>query len=125
MTPAYMQIYVYGATDWPDPLLRRSLYRWAVIGSLVIAAVFVVLLALSSNWSLRLIGAKWWKRLQRLSYVAFVLTVAHSVVFQLIESRTLLLVVALALLTAGVIAGQLAGWSRLRANAVSGRVDQG
>jgi sulfoxide reductase heme-binding subunit YedZ len=119
MTPAYMQIYVYGATSWPEPVLRRSLYSWAVIGSLVIAAVFAVLLLLSSNWSLRLMGAKWWKRLQRLSYLAFALTVAHSVAFQLIESRTLLLVIALALLTTAVVAAQLAGWSRVRRNPAS------
>lgn len=114
MTPAYMQVYVYGAGAWPAPELRHRLYSWAVIGSLVIAALFVLLLALSNNRSLRWLGPVWWKRLQRTSYVAFVLTVAHSIAFQVIESRTTVLVGALALLTLAVIAAQLAGWSSVR-----------
>lgn len=117
MNPAYMQLYVHGAADWPAPPVRSVMYRWAVLGSLVIAALFALLLLLSNNFSLRVLGPRWWKRLQRLSYLAFVLTVAHSVVFQVIESRTAVLVIALAALTLAVVAGQYAGWSRLRAAA--------
>lgn len=114
MTPAYMQAYIDVAGAWPAPGVRRQLYSWAVIGSLVIAAVFLVLLALSSNAALRRVGPTWWKRLQRLSYLAFALTVLHSVAFQVIESRSAWLVALLVLLTGAVLATQLAGWSRLR-----------
>lgn len=117
MTPEYMQVYVYGAESWPAPEMRRAMYRWAVIASLVIAALFLLLLALSNNAAIRLLGHRWWKRLQRASYLAFVLTVAHSAAFQLIEARSPWLAAALALITAAVIAAQVAGWSRLRAAA--------
>lgn len=114
MTPAYMQLWVDGSTAWPAPATRRSLYFWAVIGSLVIAAIFALLLALSSNWMLRVVGVKWWKRLQRLSYIAFALTVAHGLAFQVIESRTVVLVAALVGVTLAVLAAQLAGRNRCR-----------
>ena len=115
MTPIYMQIYVDGASAWPGPEVRREMYKWAVLGSLAIAALFVLLLALSNNFSLRRLGPVWWKRLQRSGYAAFGLTVAHGIAFQIIESRSVWLVTALALLTATVVAGQLAGRARLRA----------
>lgn len=117
MTPAYMQAWVDGAPAWPSAPVRRELYLWAVIGSLVVAALFVLLLALSSNVAMRRLGPAWWKRLQRGSYIAFVLTVAHSVVFQLIEGRTAWLVALLWLLAIAVAAAQAAGWRRVRATA--------
>jgi DMSO/TMAO reductase YedYZ heme-binding membrane subunit len=121
MTPDYMQLYVYGAEAWPAPELRRQLYGWAVIGSLVVAALFTLLLLLSNNLALRRLGPVWWKRLQRTSYVAFVLTVAHSVIFQLIESRTAVLVAALVIVTLSVLIAQVRGWSSVRAAARAGR----
>lgn len=121
MTPDYMQLYVYGAEAWPAPELRRRMYSWAVIGSLVVAALFLLLLLLSNNLSLRWLGPAWWKRLQRTSYVAFALTVAHSVAFQVIESRTAVLIAALALVTLGVVAAQIRGWSSVRAAARADR----
>jgi DMSO/TMAO reductase YedYZ heme-binding membrane subunit len=117
MNPAYMAIYIDGASAWPPPPVRRQLYFLAVVGSLGIAVLFALLLSLSSNRAIRWLGPVWWKRLQRTSYAAFALTIAHSVVFQLIEARTLWLVTALALLTIAVLAGQLAGRWRVRAAA--------
>lgn len=121
MTPEYMQLYVYGTEAWPAPELRRRLYGWAVIGSLVVAALFLLLLLLSNNLALRWLGPVWWKRLQRTSYVAFVLTIAHSVIFQLIESRTAVLAAALVIVTLGVLTAQFRGWSSVRAAARAGR----
>jgi DMSO/TMAO reductase YedYZ heme-binding membrane subunit len=120
MTPAYMKVYIAGAPAWPDAATRQQLYMWAVIGSLVIAALFVLLLALSSNRALRLVGPTWWKRLQRGSYLAFGLTVAHAAVFQLIEGRHAALVVLLVLLSLAVALVQARGWLAVRRQAASG-----
>ncbi len=114
MNPGYIQVYVDGAAAWPGPAARRQLYFLSVVASLVVAALFALLLALSSNRAIRWLGPLWWKRLQRASYPAFALTVSHGVAFQLIESRTRWLIAALALLTATVAAAQLAAWSRIR-----------
>lgn len=109
MNMEYMATFVDGALQAPSPTVRRELYFWSVIAGLVIAALFLLLLGLSSNAALRLIGARWWKRLQRTSYAAFALTAAHGVAFQLIEGRSASLVLLFALLTAAVIGGQAAG----------------
>lgn len=114
MNPEYMALYVRGAQPWPAEELRRLMYRWAVLGSLVIAALFVMLLALSNNLSIRWLGPRWWKRLQRASYPAFVLTVGHSIAFQILEARTIGLVIALAFVTLAVLVAQYTGWATLR-----------
>jgi len=36
---------------------------------------------------MRLIGQRWWKRLHRLSYIVFTLTILHGLGFQVLESR--------------------------------------
>jgi DMSO/TMAO reductase YedYZ heme-binding membrane subunit len=93
--------------------VRLELYSAAVIASLVVAALFVLLLAISSNRALGWLGQRRWKSLQRASYPAFALTVAHGFAFQLIEGRVPWLVAALALLVLAVLAAQLAGWQRV------------
>jgi DMSO/TMAO reductase YedYZ heme-binding membrane subunit len=114
MSLEYMQLYVRGADAWPAPAVRELMYRWAVLASLVIAVLFVLLLALSNNLAIRLLGNRWWKRLQRASYPAFVLTAGHSIAFQIIEARTGWLVAALAVIIAAVLIAQYAGRARLR-----------
>lgn len=113
MTPLYMASVVDAAPGWPG-LAPRQLYLWAVSGSLVIAAIFVLLLGLSSNRALRRLGPRWWKRLQRASYLAFLLTVAHAAVFQRLEGRAWPLVLLLAGVAVAVLAGQWLGWRAVR-----------
>jgi sulfoxide reductase heme-binding subunit YedZ len=52
------------------------------------AFVFVLLLALSNDMSLRKLGVERWKSLQRWAYAAMVLTAAHSIAYQRIETRS-------------------------------------
>lgn len=114
MNMEYMATFIDGALRAPAPAVRRSLYFWSVIGGLVIAALFALLMALSSNLALRIVGAKWWKRLQRTSYAAFALTAAHGFVFQLIEARNAALVLLFVALVAAVLGGQIIGTLAVR-----------
>jgi DMSO/TMAO reductase YedYZ heme-binding membrane subunit len=114
MNLEYMELYVRGARQWPAPEVRELMYRWAVLGSLLIAALFVLLLALSNNFAIRLLGNRWWKRLQRASYPAFALTVGHSIAFQILEVRSAWLVAAFVIITVAVVVAQYAGHARLR-----------
>jgi DMSO/TMAO reductase YedYZ heme-binding membrane subunit len=114
MNLEYMELYVRGAGTWPVPAVRELMYRWAVLGSLLIAVLFLLLLALSNNLAIRLLGKRWWKRLQRASYPAFALTVGHSIAFQILEARTVWLVAAFAVITAAVLIAQYAGHAWLR-----------
>lgn len=121
MNLEYMDLYVRGAEGWPAPAVRELMYRWAVLGSLLIAVLFLLLLALSNNLAIRLLGNRWWKRLQRASYPAFALTVGHSIAFQILEARTAWLVAAFVVITAAVLVAQYAGRVWLRSQSHSRR----
>ena len=71
--------------------------RWAVrvdafgltnwVG-LTATCVFVLLLALSNDWSLRRLGRVRWKSLQRYVYPSALFVVLHGVVYQVLEQRS-------------------------------------
>jgi sulfoxide reductase heme-binding subunit YedZ len=109
MNYEYLGIYVEAAPVPPSPEIRSELYSWGTISGYVIAVLFVVLLALSNDWAMRKIGLKWWKRIQRVSYVGFLLTCVHAFLFQVLESREALWVVVVILITLAVFFGQVRG----------------
>jgi sulfoxide reductase heme-binding subunit YedZ len=69
------------------PALQSTLFGFANYTGLVAAMLLLLLLLISNDVSLRNLGVKRWKNLQRFSYFAFVFTVAHGVAYQLIEKR--------------------------------------
>lgn len=68
--------------------LRHDQFGLANDTGLLAAGLLVLLLATSNDWSLRYIGTPGWKKLQRWSYALFALTVAHGILYQVIEKRT-------------------------------------
>ena len=109
MNNEYLERFVY-ADDLPfAEATQYLLYSAGTIVGFLVGVVFIVLLGLSNDWSLRRLGRRKWKRMQRLAYVAFGLIVVHGFAFQLIESRRILLT-ALLLIAAGfVLTAQLTG----------------
>ena len=81
---------------------------------LVATLIAVLLLAISNDLSLRLLGGKRWKAIQRWNYGLFGLVALHAIAYQLIEKRSqpypLILTGALLL----AIALQGAGWWKRR-----------
>jgi methionine sulfoxide reductase heme-binding subunit len=67
--------------------LRKDVFGFGNYTGIVAALIFVLLLALSNDISLRELGVERWKSLQRWAYVAFVFTAAHSIAYQQIETR--------------------------------------
>jgi sulfoxide reductase heme-binding subunit YedZ len=97
MNQTYIGAFVSGAVAPPGMAAREQLFNWGSIFGTVVGLLFVLLLAISSDAALRRLGPKTWKRLQRSSLVAFWLTAAHGVAFQILEDRymaMLLLIVA-------------------------------
>jgi sulfoxide reductase heme-binding subunit YedZ len=89
-----------------------GLGNWAGLAALVIAAG---LLALSTDGALRELGAKPWKRLQRLNYALFALAVAHAFFYGALVRTTSPFTVTLILTVLAVLLGQTAGiylWRR-------------
>jgi DMSO/TMAO reductase YedYZ heme-binding membrane subunit len=69
-----------------------------------------MLLAISNHLSLRALKKNRWKSLQRWAYVAFVLTAAHGMAYQVIEKRHVPWVLVFAFVIAAVAAGQILGF---------------
>jgi sulfoxide reductase heme-binding subunit YedZ len=94
--------------------LQKTLFGFANYTGLVAALLFLMLLLLSNDISLRSLGTRKWKWLQRWIYLAFGLTIAHSIAYQVVETRHLAWVVVFAACVLGVIAVQIAGFVRWR-----------
>lgn len=88
MQPNYFRAYITGPPENPLPGWAGWIGTASILAGYLVGLIFLLLLALSNNRSLRRLGAPRWKRLQRAAAVAFFLTVAHGVIFQVIEGRT-------------------------------------
>lgn len=77
-----------------------------------LAATFILLLllSLSNNASLRALGPRRWKSLQRWNYAGAVLVVAHGIVYMILEKRTLGFVAVFTALILLALAMQIAGF---------------
>jgi sulfoxide reductase heme-binding subunit YedZ len=81
------------------------------IGLLAVLLLTAILL-ISNDSSLRRLGATRWKRAQSSAYIAAILTVAHGLLYQILEQRRTVLVLLFGALSLSVIALQLIGRSR-------------
>lgn len=98
--------------------LRYRLYSLGNISGFLVGVFFLLLLLLSNNRSLSLLGTRWWKRLQRLSYLALAATIFHAVSFQVLESRAWVLIVLICAAGAWVLVRQLRGFRAVRSAAL-------
>jgi len=94
--------------------LQNTQFGFAKFTGLAAALLFLMLLAISNDVSLRALKTNRWKSLQRWTYVAFVLTAAHGIAYQLIEKRHVPWVLVSALVMAAVAAGQILGFVQVQ-----------
>lgn len=103
--------------------LQNTQFGFANFTGLGAALLFLMLLAISNDLSLRTLKARRWKSLQRWTYVAFLLTGAHGIAYQLIEKRHIPWVLVSSGIMTAVAAAQLLGFvraqRRLRARTLS------
>ena len=88
MRPAYIRAYFTGPSEAPLPALTWWAGTSGIVAGYLVGLLVLMLLTLSNNWSLGRLGAARWKRLQGVATLALVLTIAHGVVFQMLEGRT-------------------------------------
>lgn len=103
--------------------IRHDLFGLGNYTGLLSALLFLLLLAISNDLSLRKLGARTWKSVQRWTYAAVALMVVHGIAYQQIEKRVLPYEVLLWTITAGILVLQFAGWKRTRSKAGRGRSD--
>jgi methionine sulfoxide reductase heme-binding subunit len=94
--------------------VRHDLFGLGNDTGLLAALLFLLLLAISNDLSLRRLGTRTWKSLQRWTYMAVALTLVHAVAYQLVEKQQPaydeLLWATIA--TTGML--QIAGWWRTK-----------
>ena len=83
-----------------------GLANWTGLAAVVIVAA---LAAISSDWALRKLKAKRWKRIQRLNYILFPLVVAHSVLYGALLRLTSPYSALLGVSVVAVLVGQVVG----------------
>ncbi len=94
--------------------VQNTLLGFANYTGLCAALLFVMLLAISNDLSLRRLGKNRWKSLQQWTYGAAALTIAHGIAFQAIEKRGLAWVLASAAIVTVAGTMQMLGWMRRR-----------
>jgi sulfoxide reductase heme-binding subunit YedZ len=94
--------------------LQNTQFGFANFTGLAAALLFLMLLAISNDLSLRMLKTHRWKSLQRWAYGAFVLTGVHGIAYQLIEKRHVPWVLVFALVMAAVAAGQILGFVQVQ-----------
>lgn len=83
------RMWMYFLRRLHPPAVQNTKFGFANYVGALAAIVFIVLLAISNDVSLRRLGIGRWKAIQRWAYGAFALTVVHGVAYQLVEKRHL------------------------------------
>lgn len=94
--------------------IQNSKFGLANYVGAVAALLFLGLLTISNDLSLRSLKSRRWKSLQRWTYLAAVLTVLHGALFQSVESRQAPWLAAYWLLVAVALGFQAAGYAAVR-----------
>jgi sulfoxide reductase heme-binding subunit YedZ len=94
--------------------LQDTQFGFANFTGLAAALLFLMLLAISNDLSLRTLKTRRWKSLQRWTYAAFVLTCAHGIAYQLVEKRHLGWVLVFAGVMSAIAAGQILGFVQVQ-----------
>jgi sulfoxide reductase heme-binding subunit YedZ len=81
------RMWMYFLKALHPPRIQLSLFGFANYIGAVATIVFVILLVISNDLSLRKLGTSRWKSIQRCSYIAAGLTVIHGFAYQFVEKR--------------------------------------
>lgn len=108
------RMWMYFLRRLHPPAVQNTTFGFANYTGAVAAILFLVLLAISNDVSLRRLGLRRWKAVQRWAYAAFALTVAHGVAFQAVEKRHVPWVVFFWAVIGSAILLQLAGFALVR-----------
>jgi sulfoxide reductase heme-binding subunit YedZ len=94
--------------------LQNTPFGFANFTGLGASLLFLMLLTISNDLSLRALKPLRWKSLQRWTYAAFLLTGVHGIAYQWIEKRHIPWVLAFSAIMSAVIAAQFLGFLRFR-----------
>jgi methionine sulfoxide reductase heme-binding subunit len=110
----FIQYFFYRTTEGVGRL-RFDAFGMANQLGLVAALVFVILLGISNDASIRRLRPTTWKNLQKWNYVGAILVVLHGVLYQALEKRMFAFGGCLVVVAAITAIVQLLGFRRRRA----------
>lgn len=110
----WWEYFIVPRDDGVVPLIRTDAFGLANHTGLLTALILALLLALSNDASLRRLGTRRWKALQRWNYGGFALILVHAVIYQLLEERSLPWQVVLGAMAGLTITLQSAGFLKRR-----------
>jgi sulfoxide reductase heme-binding subunit YedZ len=115
------QMWKYFLRRLHPPALQNTMFGFANDTGLIAALLLVGLLLLSNDYSLRWLGVPRWKSLQRWTYVAYALTVAHGIGYLIVIKRHGIWLILFAAIAGAAVVLQIAGLiRRLRGSSPSG-----
>jgi methionine sulfoxide reductase heme-binding subunit len=92
-------LYFFKAVEGEDGYrLRSDLFGAANYTGLIAGVILLLLLLLSNDLSMKFVRPGKWKRLQQLSYVFFLFTLTHGIMYQVIEKRIPVFIIVFACL---------------------------
>jgi sulfoxide reductase heme-binding subunit YedZ len=103
--------------------LQNTQFGFANLVGLGAALLFLMLLVISNDISLRALGIRRWKSLQRWTYAALALTAAHGIAYQLVEKRRLPWVLVSTVVIVAVSATQVVGFIQVQRRMDHGQGD--
>lgn len=106
--------FVYSAQEPHRLPVRIDPFGFANYTGLLATLLLAFLLAISNDLSMRMLGGKRWKDLQRWNYGLYILVVLHAIAYQIVEKRQLPYPILFAALAGVVIVMQWVGFRRRR-----------
>ena len=100
--------YIYGPGEHHHGM-RHDLFGLANYTGAIGVLLLVMLFATSNDLSLRRLGSRKWKQLQRWNYGVFALVAVHSFAFQGVEKQKIAWVIAVAMCVVAALVMQIAG----------------
>lgn len=94
--------------------VRHDLFGIGNDTGLLAALLFLLLLAISNDLSLRRLGTRTWKSLQRWTYMAVGFTLMHAVAYQFVEKRQVAYDALLWVTITTIAVLQAAGWWKMK-----------
>ena len=110
-------LYFFKAVKGDDSYkFRDDLFGWANYAGFVAGLIVLVLLLLSNDLSLKWLRPRRWKNIQRWNYLLFALVLMHGIMYQIIEKRTMVIILLFSMIMLMPVIGQSLGFSIARKN---------
>ncbi len=110
-------LYFFKAVKGDDSYkFRDDLFGWSNYAGLLAGLIVLVLLLLSNDLSLKWLRPRRWKNIQRWNYLLFGLVLMHGIMYQIIEKRTMVIILLFSMIMLMAVIGQSIGFSIARKN---------